>query len=48
MLMLIAAVVLGILLYRNSPRLEGASDPAPDQSVRAYVDGKPVDSYVQE
>jgi len=44
MLILIAALVLGVILFRNRPRLEAPADTA----VRAYVDGKPVKSYVKE
>ncbi len=48
MLILIAGLVFGILLYRRSLRLEGASGSEAARSVRAYVDGKPVASYVKE
>ena len=47
MLILIAALVLGVILFRNSPRLEAPAETA-DMAVRAYVDGKPVKSYVKE
>ena len=47
MLILIAALVLGVLLFRNSPRLEAPAETA-DTAVRAYVDGKPMKSYVNE
>ena len=47
MLILIAALVLGVLLFRNSPRLEAPAETA-DTAVRAYVAGKPVKSYVNE
>ena len=48
MLLWIAALVIGVLLFRNSLRLEGASGVNSEKTVRAYVDGKPVDSYVKE
>ena len=51
MLMLIAALILGVLLFRNSPRLEAPAETAAETAepaVRAYVDGKPVKSYVKE
>ena len=55
MLLLIAALVVGMLLFCRNLRLEGASDvrayveekPAAPV-VRAYVDGKPVKSYLKE
>lgn len=47
MLILIAALVLGVFLFRNSPRLEAPAETA-DTAVQAYVDGKPVKSYVKE
>ena len=40
-------VTLHVLLFRNSPRLEAPAETA-DTAVRAYVDGKPVKSYVNE
>ena len=43
MLLLMAALIIGILMYNRTSRLEGSSD-----SVRAWVDGKRVDSYVKE
>ena len=49
-LSLIIGLGLGVLLYRRSLRIEGTSETAADptvQSVHAYVDGKPVDSYVK-
>ena len=39
--LLIAALAVGAILSNSIPRLEGAN-------VDAYVDGKPVRSYVQE
>ena len=47
MLLVIAALVFGVYLYRKNLRIEGAS-ARPSKPVRAYVDGKPVDSYVKE
>lgn len=46
MLLLIAALIMGILMYNRTSRLEGSSDSG--TSVRAWVDGKRVDSYVKE
>ena len=48
MLLLIAAVIFGVYLFRRNPRLEGAAETNTDTVVRAYVDGKPVRSYVKE
>ena len=48
MLILIGILVFSAFLYRKSLRLEGAAETNQDLSVRAYVDGKPVDSYVKE
>ncbi len=51
MLLLIVAVVFGVFLFTRSPRLERSSggyvEPA-KHTVRAYVDGKPVKSYLKE
>ncbi len=44
MLLLIAGLVLAVLLFGRTPRLEGAADSNP--SVRAYVDGERVQSHV--
>jgi hypothetical protein len=51
MLILIAAVILGVFLVSRNPRLErspGAYVEATKPAVRAYVDGKPVKSYLKE
>lgn len=48
MLLLIAAVAFGVFLFRRNLRLEGAAEANTDTAVRAYVDGKPVRSYVKE
>lgn len=45
---LIAGLALVALLYRRSPRIESSSGAARGKTVRASVDGKPVDSYVKE
>ena len=51
MLLLIVALIFGVLLLSRSPRLERSSgghvEPA-KHTVRAYVDGKPVKSYLKE
>ena len=44
MLILIVGLIFGVWLFNRAPRLEGASET----TVRAYVDGKPVNSYVKE
>ena len=48
MLILIAALVFGTLLFTRAPRIASASEADPRKKVRAYVDGKPVDSYIKE
>ena len=48
MLILIAALVFSAFLLRNSLRLEAPAEKPSDPAVRAYVDGKPVKSYVKE
>ena len=48
MLILFMALVLGTLLFTGAPRLDSASEGASRKKVRAYVDGKPVDSYIRE
>ncbi len=55
MLLLIVALVLGVLLFSRNMRLESASsarvyvEEKPTLPVvRAYVDGKPVKSYLKE
>ena len=46
MVLLLIGVMIGIWLYRRSPRLEGATDSS--AAVRAYVDGKRTEAYVKE
>lgn len=48
MLLLIAMIVLGVIYLSRAPRLAEASEARPEKEVRAYIDGKPVDSYMQE
>lgn len=48
MLFLIAALAVGLFFYSRAPRLEGATHEATQKAVRAYVDGKPVKSYLRE
>ena len=48
MLLLIAMLALGALLLTGTPRLADASEVRSEKEVRAYIDGKPVDSYVKE
>ena len=53
MLLLIAALIFGVVLFSRSPRLEGASESRAcveekKPAVRAYVDEKPVKSYLKE
>ena len=48
MLVLIVAVAVGMLLLTRTPRLASASEADSRKKVHAYVDGKPVDSYVKE
>ena len=48
MLLLIAAVVLGVFLFSRNPRLEEASEGTAGKAVHACVDGKPVESYLKE
>ena len=47
MLLLIAMIALGVFYLSRAPRLAEAPDARP-KGVRAYIDGKPVDSYVKE
>jgi hypothetical protein len=47
MLILIAIVAFCAFLYARVPRLEGVSEAPAEKTVRAYVDGKPVRSYVK-
>lgn len=46
MLLLIVGLLIGILFWSNVPRLKDTAESG--VSVRAYVDGKRVDSYVKE
>jgi hypothetical protein len=46
MLLIIVGLLAGVLLFARMPRLERAAEN--DASVRAYVDGKRVESYVKE
>ena len=48
MLLLIATVIVGAFLFRDRLRLEAPSEMMSDHDVRAYVDGKPVKSYVKD
>ena len=51
LLIVIAALVLGSLIFRNRTVLEGTTTELIEPSVktvRASVDGKPVHSYVME
>ena len=51
MLLLMAAVFFGIFLFSRSLRLEGAEEGYVEErkpDVRAYLDGKPVKSYLKE
>ena len=48
MLLLAAMLALGALFLIRTPRLAEASFVRPEKEVRAYIDGKPVDSYVKE
>ena len=48
MLLWIAMLALGVMFLSRTPRLAGASDARSEKEVRAYIDGKPVESYVKE
>ena len=48
MLLLIMVLAIGTLLLTRTPRLAAASEVRTEKEVRAYIDGKPVDSYVKE
>ena len=51
MLLLMIAVIFGVILFSRSPRLDrssGVCAEAAKPAVRAYVDGKPVKSYLKE
>ena len=50
-MLLIAAVIFAVFLFSRSPRLERGPDAcaeAAKPAVRAFVDGKPVKSYLKE
>lgn len=47
-LLWIAMLALGVMFLSRTPRLAEASDVRSQKEVRAYIDGKPVDSYVKE
>lgn len=47
-MILIVALVFGALYLTRAPRLAGASEAHSEKEIRAYIDGKPVDSYVKE
>ena len=46
MLFLMIGLIIGIFLWSRTSRLESPADQ--ETTVRAYVDGKKVDSYVKE
>jgi len=52
MLILLAVLAIGVFLFSRAPRLERASEMNTEitarPAVRAYVDGKPVKSYLKE
>ncbi len=48
MLLLITMLALGVMFLPRVPRLTEASEARSENEVRAYIDGKPVDSYVKE
>lgn len=48
MLILIVALAVSALLLTRTPRLAAASEVRTEKEVRAYIDGKPVESYVKE
>ena len=48
MILLIAMFTVGILFLAGAPRLSGGSEIRSENEVRAYIDGKPVDSYLKE
>ncbi len=48
LLLLGIALVFGVFLLGRSPRLESSAGRDAAKTVRAYVDGKPVHSYVKE
>ena len=48
MLIMIIALAAVALLLSRPPCLAAASEVRSEKEVRAYIDGKPVDSYVKE
>ena len=48
MLLLITMLALGVMFLPRAPRLAEASEVRSENEVRAYIDGKPIDSYVKE
>ena len=48
MLLLITMLALGVMFLTRAPRLTEAFEARSENEVRAYIDGKPVDSYVKE
>ena len=49
MLILLAVLAIGVFLFSRVPRLEATTTEVIAQpAVRAYVDGKPVKSYLKE
>ena len=48
MLLLIAMLTIGVLFLTRVPRLSEVSEMRSEKEVRAYIDGKPVDSYLKE
>lgn len=48
MLILIVALAVSALLLTRTPRLAATSEVRTEKEVRAYIDGKPVESYVKE
>ncbi len=48
MLLLIVMLTFGVLFLTRASRLAEASEVRSKNEVRAYIDGKPVDSYMKE
>ena len=48
MLLLMAVITFGVFLLIGGPRLSEVSEMRSEKEVRAYIDGKPVDSYLKE
>ena len=48
MLLLIVMLTFGVLFLTRASRLAEASEIRSKNEVRAYIDGKPVDSYMKE